>query len=150
MVRPLAQRGDLLSLLLLARLAGVVGGNSPNPGRDYSVAALRQRLATQPVTWVGRTMLLRASAEPYPWWGAAECLRQCTGRLLVLAGAPLPLMRLAAPAPADQGAQVARGRRSAAPAAGAAAVHAGAFPCAPTVTPRCSRLRCRWRGTSGE
>jgi hypothetical protein len=104
MMRPLALLGALLGLLLLLRLAGALGGYQPAPGPVYSVAALRQRLATQPAAWVGRTVLVHAMAEPCPWWGAAERLRRCAGRQLVLAGAstdapadPLPLIRPALP-----------------------------------------------------
>jgi hypothetical protein len=103
MMRPLALLGALLGLLLLLRLAGVIGGHQPDSGPVYAVATLRQRLATQPAAWVGRTVLVRASAEPCPWWGAAERLRRCAARPLVLVAAatdhvaaPLPLFR---PAP---------------------------------------------------
>jgi hypothetical protein len=104
MVRALALLSTLLGLLLLLRLAGVVGGHQPDPGPVYTVAALRQRLAAQPAAWVGRTVLVRAIAEPCPWWGAAEHLRRCAARPLVLVAAateqvaaPLPLVRPAPP-----------------------------------------------------
>jgi hypothetical protein len=38
--------------------------------------------------WVGQTVVIRAIAEPCPWWGAQARLQQCADRHLVLVGAP--------------------------------------------------------------
>jgi hypothetical protein len=69
----------------------------------YSLADLRERLAADPAGWVGRTVVLRASAMPCPWWGGAALA--CGGRSLVLVAAdptptadPLPMERSASPA----------------------------------------------------
>jgi hypothetical protein len=67
------------------------------------MAAVAAALERDPQAWMDRTVVVRAIAEPCPWWGAAERRRRCAGRPLVLAGvptdapaAPLPLVR---PAP---------------------------------------------------
>jgi hypothetical protein len=94
MKRSPALLGGLLGLLLLLHLAIALRGSQVNWGPDYTVADLRSRLAARPAAWVGRTVVVRAIAEPCPWWGAAARLLRCDARALVLVGTP-------AEAPAD-------------------------------------------------
>jgi hypothetical protein len=89
----------LATSMLLAVAAGSQVPRSP----IHSVAQVQAGLADHPQAWLQRTVPVRAIAEPCPWWGAAERLRRCAGRPLVLAGTstdapadPLPLIR---PAP---------------------------------------------------
>jgi hypothetical protein len=91
--------GGLLGLLLLLHLAMALRGSQVNRGPDYTVADLRSRLAALPAAWVGRTVVVRAIAEPCPWWGAAASLLQCDGRSLVLVGTPADPLPLVRPAP---------------------------------------------------
>jgi hypothetical protein len=69
----------------------------------YSVATLQAHIEQEPHGWDGRTVLLRAIAEPCPWWGARARHLLWADHELVLAGTPteapatpLPLLR---PAP---------------------------------------------------
>src|SRR5262249_46747214 len=68
--------------------------------RVYTLAALRALEEGTPARWAGRTVVVRALAEPCPWWGATARLQHCAGQSLVLIGtatdaptAPLPLVR---------------------------------------------------------
>jgi hypothetical protein len=94
MNRSPALLGGLLGLLLLLHLAIALRGSQVDWGPDFTVADLRSRLAARPAAWVGRTVVVRAIAEPCPWWGAAARLLRCDVRALVLVGTP-------AEAPAD-------------------------------------------------
>jgi len=95
----------LLSLPLCTGMAIRATHRAVAYGSVYSMADLRERLAAQPASWVGRIVVVRAIAEPCPWWDESACLQHCASRPLMLFGAPaeaptdpLPLVR-AAPQP---------------------------------------------------
>jgi hypothetical protein len=101
--------GHSLSLLgLVSGLVLVIGCvvavvRPASGGPVYSVATLQARIEQEPHSWDGRTVLLRAIAEPCPWWAARARHLWCADQELVLAGmpreapaAPFPLLR---PAP---------------------------------------------------
>jgi hypothetical protein len=92
----------LLGLALVTGLAVAASSHRVQAGPVYSVAAVRAHLDRDPRTWVGRVVLVRALAEPCPWWGALSRPRHCAGQQLVLVGTPaeppappLPLVPLA-------------------------------------------------------
>ena len=86
--------------------AGVeLAGSQAHAFQVYTVAQVRQRMATHPAAWEGKTVIVRGLAEPCPWWDRTEVAWHCAGRLLVLApgpadapALPLPLVR----APTEQ------------------------------------------------
>jgi hypothetical protein len=96
-------QAGLLGLVLLTGLAIAAVSIRPDLGPVYTVAEVRAHLANDAKEWVGRTILVRAMAEPCPWWGALAALQHCAGREIVLVGAtsdapadPVPLTRQAA------------------------------------------------------
>jgi hypothetical protein len=103
MQRRLPLLGCLVGLVLLTGLVVAAGGSQAEQGPVHTVADPRERLAAQPASWVGRTVVVRAIAGPCPWWIAGARLEYCAGQPLVLYGTatdapadPLPLLR---PAP---------------------------------------------------
>lgn len=95
-------RLPLLGLLGLLVASALAAYNDGADIRVYTVADLHGYLTGGPGSWVGREVLVRATAEPCPWWGSLA--QQCGGRPLVLVGIdpenqadPLPLDRAAPP-----------------------------------------------------
>ena len=75
----------------------LLGGTSA-PIRLYTVAQVRTLLRDAPDRWIGRTVLLQATAKPCPWWHDPAARQYCLGQQEVLfqaddrqSGAPLPL-----------------------------------------------------------
>jgi hypothetical protein len=106
--RPCWRRAALV-LTLLGALAGAgtlathLAGGADGPGEPYTVAQVDGLLARETGYWRDRIVVVRANAEPCPWWGAAARLEHCAGQSLVLLGAPseaaaepLPVLRPAA------------------------------------------------------
>jgi hypothetical protein len=96
----LSAQAGLIGLVLLSGLAVAARGIRPDHGRVYTVAEVRAHLAHDAKEWVGHTILVRAMAEPCPWWGALAALEHCAGREIVLVGVtsdapvdPVPLTR---------------------------------------------------------
>jgi hypothetical protein len=84
--------------LLMAGLCLQVRGTATSAGPVYSLAQIQARLAEQPGRWLGRTLRLRALAQPCPTWGSPHDPLHCATRQPVLVdpdGAaldpPLPL-----------------------------------------------------------
>lgn len=101
MARQLPLLASLLGLMLLAGLVAAVLSTRPAQGPVYSVADLRERLATQPAAWVSRIVLVRGMAEPCPWLGGGARLWGCADEKLILvpgpsdtAAEPLPLSQM--------------------------------------------------------
>jgi hypothetical protein len=93
-----------LSLVLVVMLVALVCDRPKAQGTAYSVAVIQASLGHDPQAWVSRTLPVRATVEPCPWWGAAARRQHCADQPLVLIGTatdvpsePLPLVR---PAPA--------------------------------------------------
>src|SRR5690349_1132059 len=79
----------LLSSLLGAWLAvdiGRLAWSNQAPSTVYSLAALRASVEHAPAHWLGRTVVVRALAEPCPWWGEMARLQHCAGQPLALLG----------------------------------------------------------------
>jgi hypothetical protein len=84
-------RALLVALLGLALIIGTAVAATPRHVRRdpvYSVAQVQAGLADHLPRWVGWTVVVRALAEPCPWWGAAARLQHCAGRTVVLVGTP--------------------------------------------------------------
>jgi hypothetical protein len=91
---PTARRRALLGLGLLGvyvavglgsiRLVAVNGA----PNQVYSVAAVRTLVNRAPTRWLSRELVVRALAEPCPWWGATARIEHCASQAQVLIGAP--------------------------------------------------------------
>jgi hypothetical protein len=76
--------GGLLGLLLAGGLAAVACRRPLDTGPVYSVAQVQAGLADHPQAWVGRTVHLRAIAEPCPLWGTPEGGLHCASAQPVL------------------------------------------------------------------
>jgi hypothetical protein len=102
MKRYLPLIGTLLGLMLLTGLGVAALSTRQDQGPVFTVAELRERLAAQPASWLGRTVVVHAIVEPCPWGEAPGRRLHCADHALVLAGLPseaptepLPLVRMA-------------------------------------------------------
>jgi hypothetical protein len=95
---------SVVSTPVLLVVGVLTAGHPTSPQTVYALASREEHLDRDPAAGVGRTALVRAVAEPCPWWSRRAQLQDCAGKALVLISgpaqapaAPLPLVR---PSPA--------------------------------------------------
>lgn len=65
------------AIVLVAGLCLQARGTASGAGPVYSLAQIQARLAEQPWRWLGRTLRLRALAQPCPTWGSPHDPLHC-------------------------------------------------------------------------
>ena len=97
-VRALPTVALVLSIVGLLYVATIAASDGRHQGDVYPLSMVWDHLQRDPGHWLGRTIRVRAVAEPCPWWDRFERAQHCAGLQVVLIdadgaapAAPLPL-----------------------------------------------------------